>query len=138
MNYIRNREVGFDRDQVLIIHNAYLAGDPIKTFRKELTQLSGVADATLSGDMPTRGGGYDQEGWFRTSSMDAKGAVVLTNLFVDEHYIPTLGMQMVKGRNFSQRFPHRLDGHHPQRIRRPAAGLERPHQSTFLSAERSG
>ena len=105
LNYIRNRETGFDRDQVLVIHNAYLAGDPVKTFRKELTQLPGVADATLSGDLPTQGGGYDQEGWFRDASMDAKGVVVLTNLFMDEHYVPTLGMKMVKGRNFSIDFP---------------------------------
>jgi len=105
LNYIRNREVGFDRDQVLIIHNAYLAGDPVKTFRKELTQMTGVADATLSGDLPTQGSGYDQEGWFRTPDLDAKGAVVLTNLFVDEHYVPTLGMKIVKGRNFSIDFP---------------------------------
>lgn len=105
LNYIRNREVGFDRDQVLVIHNAYLAGDPVKTFRKELTQLTGVANATLSGDLPTQGGGYDQEGWFRTASMDTKGAVVLTNLFVDNNYVPTLGMKIVKGRNFSPDFP---------------------------------
>jgi putative ABC transport system permease protein len=105
LHYIRSRETGFNRDQVLVIHNAYLAGDPVKTFRKELTQLTGVADASLSGDLPTVGGGYDQEGWFRTPSMDTKGAVVLTNLFVDEHYIPTLGMKIVKGRNFSIDFP---------------------------------
>jgi putative ABC transport system permease protein len=105
LNYIRSRETGFDRDQVLVIHNAYLAGDPVKTFRKELTQLTGVADATLSGDLPTVGSGYDQEGWFRTASMDTKGAVVLTNLFVDEHYVPTLGMKIVQGRNFSIDFP---------------------------------
>ncbi len=105
LNYIRSRETGFDRDQVLVIHNAYLAGDPVKTFRKELTQLTGVADATLSGDLPTQGSGYDQEGWFRTSSLDTKGAVVLTNLSVDEHYVPTLGMKMVQGRNFSIEFP---------------------------------
>jgi putative ABC transport system permease protein len=105
LNYIRSREIGFNRDQVLVIHNAYLAGDPVKTLRKELTQLTGVADATLSGDLPTVGGGYDQEGWFRTPSMDTKGAVVLTTLFVDEHYIPTLNMKIVKGRNFSHDFP---------------------------------
>jgi putative ABC transport system permease protein len=105
LNYIRNRDVGFDRDQVLLIHNAYLAGDPVKTFRKELTQLTGVADATLSGDLPTQGSGYDQEGWFRAPNMDTKGAVVLTNLFVDEHYVPTLGMKIVQGRNFSIDFP---------------------------------
>ena len=105
LNYIRSRETGFDRDQVLVIHNAYLAGDPVKSFRKELTQFTGVADATLSGDLPTVGSGYDQEGWFRTASMDPKGVVVLTNLFVDEHYVPTLGMKMVQGRNFSIDFP---------------------------------
>jgi putative ABC transport system permease protein len=105
LNYIRSRETGFNRDQVLVIHNAYLGGDGIKSFRKELTQLTGVADASLSGDLPTVGSGYDQEGWFRTPSMDTKGAVVLTNLFVDEHYIPTLGMKIVKGRNFSIDFP---------------------------------
>ncbi len=105
LNFIRNREVGFDRDQVLIIHNAYLAGDPVKTFRKEVTQMTGVADATLSGDLPTQGSGYDQEGWFRTANMDTKGAVVLTDLFVDEHYVPTLGMKIVQGRNFSIDFP---------------------------------
>jgi putative ABC transport system permease protein len=105
LNYIRSRETGFDRDQVLVIHNAYLAGDPVKTFRKELTQLSGVANATLSGDLPTVGSGYDQEGWFRSPSMETKGAVVLTNLFVDENYVPTLGMKMLQGRNFSKDFP---------------------------------
>jgi putative ABC transport system permease protein len=31
--------------------------------------------------------------------------VVLTNFYVDENYIPTLGMQMAKGRNFSKDFP---------------------------------
>jgi putative ABC transport system permease protein len=105
LNYIRSRQIGFNRDQVLIIHNAYLAGDPVKTYRKELTQMTGVADATISGDLPTAGTGYSQNGWFRTAAMDTKGAVVLTNMMVDEHYVPTLGMQMVQGRNFSIDFP---------------------------------
>jgi len=101
LNFIRNREIGFDRNQVLIIHNAYSAGNPVKDYRKDLLTLSGVADATLSGDMPTMGSNYDENGWFRDPTMNAKDVVVMTNLYVDEHYIPTLGMQMVKGRNFS-------------------------------------
>jgi putative ABC transport system permease protein len=101
LNFIRSREIGFNRDQVLIIHNAYAAGDPIKTYRKDLLNMSGVASATLSGDMPTSGSGFSQNGWFRDASLNAKDVVVLTNLFVDDYYIPTLGMQMVKGRSFS-------------------------------------
>jgi len=105
LSYIRNRRVGYDRDQVLIIHNAYAAGNGIKTFCKELPRLSGVADATLSGDMPTQGGGYNQNAWWKSPAIDAQSTVVLTNLYIDDHYIPTLGMQMVKGRNFSVDYP---------------------------------
>lgn len=100
LNFIRSRQVGFHRDQVLLIKNAYTAGDPILNFRKELKQIAGIKDATLTGDIPSEGNTFSQNGWFRDVSMDAKGVVVMTNMFVDEDYVPTLGMQMVKGRNF--------------------------------------
>jgi putative ABC transport system permease protein len=101
LNFIRTREVGFNREQVLVIHRAYLAGNPVLTFRKEVERLPGVSGAALSGDLPTMGGGYNQNAWFKDASMDMKRGVVLTSLNVDEHYIPTLGMQMAAGRNFS-------------------------------------
>ena len=85
LDFIRSREVGFDRDQVLVIHNAYAAGDPVKNYRKDLLTISGVADATLSGDIPTSGSSFSQNGWSRMPSFDSKDLVVLTNLFVDEH-----------------------------------------------------
>src|SRR5262249_43359557 len=47
LQYIRNRDLGFNREQVLVIHGAWEAGDPIKTFRQDLLKLSGVVDATL-------------------------------------------------------------------------------------------
>jgi putative ABC transport system permease protein len=105
LSFIRNRRVGYDRDQVLIVHNAYAVGDVIKTFDKELPKMPGVVNATLSGDMPTQGGGYNQNGWWRSPTIDAKSTVVFTNLYIDDRYIPTLGMQMVKGRNFSAEYP---------------------------------
>jgi putative ABC transport system permease protein len=106
LNFIRSREVGFNRDQVLIIHNAYAAGDPVRNYRKDLLTLSGVSAATLSGDMPTSGSSFSQNGWSRMPSFDSKDLIVLTNLYVDEYYVPTLGMQMVTGRSFNpQSFP---------------------------------
>ncbi|HEY4334830.1 MAG TPA: FtsX-like permease family protein, partial [Puia sp.] len=101
LQYIRSRDLGFNREQVLVIHSAYEAGDAIRGFRQDLLKLSGVEDATLTSDLPTSGSGYSQNGWFRDPSMDAKRVTVMTTLFVDEHYIPTLGMQMVKGRNLA-------------------------------------
>jgi putative ABC transport system permease protein len=101
--YIRNRDVGFDRDQVLVVQNAYMAGDAVRPFRQDLLRLSGVVDATLTNNLPTNPGNYSQNAWYRERNMASRNMVLLTNLFVDEHYISTLGMHIVSGRNFA---PH--------------------------------
>lgn len=102
LHYIRNRGVGFNRDQVLVIHDTWSLGrDGTTHLRKDLLTLAGVTDATVTPDVPTVGGDqYWQEGWFREASLDARKSNIMTTLRVDDHYVPTLGMQIVKGRNF--------------------------------------
>jgi putative ABC transport system permease protein len=102
LHYIRNKEVGFNRDQVLIIHGTWSLGrDGTTNLRNNLLTLAGVTDVTITPDLPTVGGGrYWQEGWFPDATLDAQKAILMTTLRVDDHYIPTLGMQMIKGRNF--------------------------------------
>jgi putative ABC transport system permease protein len=104
LDYIRSRKIGYNRDQVLVLHNAWYLNKQIHTFRNELLNIPGVENATITGDLPTSVS-YDNEGWFRDAAMDPTKAVVLTNFYVDENYIPTLGMEMNKGRNFSKDFP---------------------------------
>ncbi|HVU99452.1 MAG TPA: ABC transporter permease [Puia sp.] len=101
LHYIRNKEVGFNRDQVLVIHDTWSLGREGTThLRKNLLTLAGVTDATVTPDIPTVGGDqYWQEGWFREASLDARKSILMTTLRVDGHYVPTLGMQIVKGRN---------------------------------------
>src|SRR5689334_3448146 len=104
LDYIRSRKIGYNRDQVLVIHNAYYLDQQIHTFRNELLDIPGVTNASISGDLPTNSG-FDNEGWFRDAAMDASKAVVLTNFYIDNDYIPTLGMEIKEGRNFSKDFP---------------------------------
>ncbi len=104
LDYIRSKKIGYNRDQVLVLHNTYYLDKQIKTFRNELLNIPGVTNASISGDLPTSPN-FDNEGWFRDATLDANKAVVLTNFFVDENYIPTLGMEMKQGRNFSKDFP---------------------------------
>ncbi len=104
LDFIHRRKIGYNRDQVLVLHNAYNLNNNIKTFRNEMLNIPGVTDATITGDLPT-GTNYDNEGWFRDATFDAAKTVILTNFYVDENYIPTLGMQMETGRNFSKDFP---------------------------------
>jgi putative ABC transport system permease protein len=103
LNYIHNRKIGFNRDQVLILHNTWSLDKQIKPFRQDLLKIAGVENATISGSLPT-GSGFNQNGWFRDATLNAKQAVILTEFNIDENYIPTLGMQMDSGRNFSHDF----------------------------------
>jgi putative ABC transport system permease protein len=103
LDYIRSRETGYHREQVLVVHNLYNLNNNIRLFRNEVANISGVTDAS-AGDLPTSSN-FNNSGWFRDPGLDTKKAILMTNFYVDEHYIPTLGMQIKEGRNFSKDFP---------------------------------
>jgi putative ABC transport system permease protein len=104
LDYIRSRKTGYNREQVMVLHNTYPLGGKIRSFREELLKFTGINKVTITTDLPTSSD-FNQNGWFRDASLDAKRAVILTSFNVDENYIPTLGMQMAEGRNFSKDFP---------------------------------
>ncbi len=103
LQYIRNKDAGFKRDQVLVIHHTWSLGyDGATNLRQGLLSLAAVTDVTVTGDLPTVAGDqYRQPGWFRDATLDVRRATLMTTLSVDDHYVPTLGMQVVKGRNFN-------------------------------------
>jgi putative ABC transport system permease protein len=69
-----------------------------------LLKISGVLGATIAGSLPTETA-YGQNGWFKDASLDAKQVNIVTDFHVDQNYIPTMGMHMAAGRNFSADFP---------------------------------
>ena len=52
LNYIHNKDIGFNRNQVLVIQHTDALRDQGTTFRNELLQISGVQSATMSGYLP--------------------------------------------------------------------------------------
>jgi putative ABC transport system permease protein len=104
LNYIRNKNIGYDRDHVLIIKNTDALGKEAKVFKDEVLKLSGVQNATMTGYLPTAGWRSDSP-LFPTPTTDTKNAISTQIWRIDENYIPTLGMAMVQGRNFSKDFP---------------------------------
>ncbi|HEY9048036.1 MAG TPA: ABC transporter permease, partial [Ohtaekwangia sp.] len=55
VEYILNKKVGFEKDQVLVIQGTNTLGDKVKTFKDELLQLSQVKHVTVSDYLPIRG-----------------------------------------------------------------------------------
>jgi putative ABC transport system permease protein len=104
LNFIHSYKPGFNRDQVLVLHNATPLGGKAKTFREEVIKLPGVDNATVTGYLPTNGW-RNSNLVFMDPTLDQKRAVAMQTWDVDEQYIPTLGMEMAAGRNFSKDFP---------------------------------
>ncbi|AEV97576.1 cell division protein FtsX [Niastella koreensis] len=104
LNFIQSHKTGFNREQVLVLHNTSPLGNKAKTFRKEVVKISGVEDATMTGYLPTNGWRNDNP-VFADPTLDQKKAVSMQTWYVDEQYIPTLGMQLATGRNYSLEFP---------------------------------
>ena len=101
LDYIQHRDPGYNRSQVLIVHDVDGVPQP-EVFKKQILPLPGVVDATLTEFLPT-----NEHRWHNWGSI--KGGTdmtVETQLWmVDEDYIPTMGMSMVLGRNFSPEMP---------------------------------
>lgn len=104
LNFIRNKNIGYDRDHVLIIKNTDGLGNNTEVFKNEVLRLNGVQNATVTGFLPTAGWRSDSP-LFPSPTADTKNAVSTQIWNVDENYIPTLGMKIIEGRNFSKEFP---------------------------------
>ncbi len=103
LNYIRNKDIGFNRNQVLIINNTDALRDHAITFKNELLQLSGIQNATMSGYLPVN---YNRsnDAFFTSPTLDPKTGMSMQKWAVDENYLPTLDIKLLQGRNFSPQF----------------------------------
>lgn len=104
LSFIQNKDLGFDRNQVMTVNNTSALGEQAKTFREEAMQITGVQNATMSGYLPVNFN-RSNDAFFQSPALEQESAISMQNWIVDENYVPSLGMQILQGRNFSPRFP---------------------------------
>jgi putative ABC transport system permease protein len=100
MEFILNKKIGFEKDQVLMIEGAVTLGDQATSFKNELLKSSLVKSVTISDYLPIKGTKRNQNQFWnegKKGQHDSMGPQVWK---VDHDYIPTLGMKIVEGRNF--------------------------------------
>ncbi|HEA30677.1 MAG TPA: ABC transporter permease [Leeuwenhoekiella sp.] len=105
INYTTNRNLGYDRENVLILDNAEKLGISEETFRQEVAALPKIKSATISSDMFSKssfGDFYVPE----TTDPDEQIAkdIALNSYLVDDHFIKTLGLELLEGRRFDTNF----------------------------------
>lgn len=104
LSFIQNKKVGFDKEQIIVLQDTYVLGKQLNNFKDEIKKLSQVANATLAGYIPagaTNGGndGFKLEGGAGQDIIYRE-----KTYYIDDDYLPTLGIKLAAGRNFSKAF----------------------------------
>ena len=103
MKYIREKKLGYDKEQLLIIANSWLLGKNERVLRDELLKDSRVANVTISSYRPA--GWSDNNNALSYPEGQENRLTTSLEYKIDERYIPTLSIEMAAGRNFSAQFP---------------------------------
>ncbi|MGN6530122.1 MAG: ABC transporter permease, partial [Ginsengibacter sp.] len=103
LKFIENKNLGYDKEQVLTIPNSYALGKNEQVYKEEMLKDSRVVNATVSWYKPAGPSNYNNA--LAYPQGDENHLLNAVEYHVDEQYIPTMGMQIITGRNFSKEFP---------------------------------
>jgi putative ABC transport system permease protein len=113
LQFIRSADLGFQKDDILVVsvkstnlNTIFDSPDDtlyqrLQSFRQTILLNPKVQAVTLSNVQPGQGG-VSQE--VIPEGFSAKDNLFAMDMKVDEHFIPTYGMQLDAGRNFSDAF----------------------------------
>jgi len=102
MKFIQNKKLGYNKEQLLVIPNSWALGDKEKIFKEQLLKDSRVTNITISGYKPA--GPTNSNNSMAYPEGKENQIMKTLQYHVDEQYIPTMGMEMAAGRNFSSAF----------------------------------
>ncbi len=101
LNYIHNKNLGFNKENVITLGNTNLLGKSAKLFKQKMLQYPEVKSATVSGFLPVPSS-YNEGMIWPQGNTDEGSSIQLWD--VDHDYLSTMGMKIVEGRDFSREF----------------------------------
>ena len=103
LSFIQNVKLGYNKEQLLVLRNSYLLGNNEDVLKMQLAQDPRVMSVTRSGFLPAGPSDNSLTTAFPDENRNKNGRVRIYD--IDENYIPTMGMKMAEGRNFSKDYP---------------------------------
>ncbi|MBD1208345.1 MAG: ABC transporter permease [Ignavibacteria bacterium] len=104
LSFLRATNLGFAPEQVVYFHmNNVFSAEQQELFKDALRRNPNIVEAASGLAIP--GQALSMPSYRYVMEASADGPHTLQTLFVDETYIPTLGLEIVQGRNFSKQFP---------------------------------
>jgi putative ABC transport system permease protein len=100
LNYINNKDLGLDKENIIVIPATPLLIDKLDAFRQQLTQNPNILNISASKRVPSDGLMDSNE-----ANIISEGDVTplgfrLASVRIDQHFIPTYRINLAAGRNF--------------------------------------
>ena len=135
LNYIRNKDIGLDRDHVVAISMNRELRQNYRSFKNEIKQHPNVINVTAARRLPTSIGHINPVYWEGKGPEDY---VTMTDASVDYDYFETLGMQIIQGRSFSEEYATDPENYVLNEEATKITGLESPIGKMFSCWEDEG
>jgi putative ABC transport system permease protein len=101
LRFIQNKELGFSKDQVLVVNDLGTVPEEARALKGELQRLSQVRSITLSSYYPTPSSRSNST-YFQEGKTEQEHALNMQNWGVDYDYIKTLDLDIIAGRAFDR------------------------------------
>lgn len=98
INYMINKDVGFNKEQLIVIERAGAMGNRVKSFKDAVKQVPGVINISNSTAVPGRNN--NNNGYLIEGRKDE--TVLMTTNWVDYDYLNTYQMSLASGRFFDE------------------------------------
>jgi len=102
LSYIQHKQLGYDREKVVVVEETYWLGKNLNAFREQLRQDPRIASVSASEYLPA--GTSDNNNFFVWPDDESLRLIKSIRYGVDENYLGTLRMSLAAGRNFSRDF----------------------------------
>ena len=101
MRFVKNYDLGFDKDQVMSIYYRGQIPNQRDVFKSRVVDIPGVVSASNSGTLPGIG---SSETFFAFEGFNQGEPKVYPYTQVDEDYLETMGLELSAGRFFSKEY----------------------------------
>ncbi len=100
--YILNRDIGFDKDQVLMLQGTNTLGnDGVKNLKQDLLKLSSVKSVSISDYLPVEGTKRNGNTLYNEGKSKVETGADSQFWIIDNDYLKTFGVKLLEGANFS-------------------------------------
>jgi putative ABC transport system permease protein len=101
LKMVQDKNLGYDKENILIIDNIRTLGDDKQAFKEKLKALTGVQEVSISNFVPPHV--YSNSVYFPNGKQEE--GILFHQIYADHDYLKTLGLKMHLGRFFSRDFP---------------------------------